>query len=278
MEDKQNLPFWLRNLDKGFPTSPKAIEHCRREIGAGLKALGIREGDTLMMHTSVKSFGFIEGGVQTLIDALKSVVGETGNLIVPTLTGSEKLSWQNPPVFDVVKTPCWTGLFPETFRKLREAKRSLHPTHSVAVIGKDANELIVDHELSETPCGKDTPYYRLALKKGKVVCFGVNFESVTLFHTIEELAGVPYHLQPEPVEATITDLFGKQRTVKIFIHKYGDERNFSVMYPIMDREGGVRIDKVLRSVTMVIDAEMLIGLTLKELKKNPNILLKNNPK
>lgn len=274
MSKDEHVPFWMKGIERNFPQSATAIEHCKREIGAGLHALGIKEGDTLLMHTSIKSFGYIEGGVETLIDALRLAVGETGNLMAPTLTGSEKLSAQNPPVFDAMKTPCWTGLFPETFRKQREAKRSLHPTHSVSVIGPGAKELIKDHELSLTPCGTESPYYRLAQMKGKVVCFGVNFESVTLLHTVEELAEVPYHLQPEMAEAVITDIFGNTKKVMIYLHKYGDERNFSIMEPIMEEHGGVRKDKVLRSETRVIDAAMLVELSLERLKANPEFLLK----
>jgi len=274
MSEDSYLPFWMKGRENAFPQSARAIEHCRREIATGLRALGIKENSTILMHTSVRSFGFIEGGVQTLIEALKLAVGESGNLIVPTLTGSEKLSPQNPPVFDVLKTPCWTGLLPETFRKQPGAIRSLHPTHSVSVMGSDARELIKAHELSLTPCGKETPYYRLAEKNGKVVCFGVNFESVTLFHTIEELAEVPYHLQPDLVEATVIDYLGNTRKVKLLIHKYGDERMFSRMEPIFEEMGVVKKDKVLRSLTRVIEAKPLIELTLERLKKNPFYLLK----
>ncbi len=270
----KNSPFWMRGIENEFPSNSRAVEHCKREIVAGLKALGIKEGDTILMHTSVKSFGFIEGGVQTLIDALKWAVDESGNLMVPTLTGSEKLSALNPPVFDVLKTPCWTGLFPETFRQRRESRRSLHPTHSVSVIGNDAKEIIKDHENSKTPCGIESPYYRLAERGGKVVCFGVDFERVTLFHTVEEIAEVPYHLQKEPVKAKVIDYFGNTKTVNVFIHQYGDERNFMIMEPILEKIGGFKKDKVLRSVTYVIDAKLLIEKTLDELKKNPNFLLK----
>lgn len=257
----------------GFPYSERAAEHCRREIGAGLRALGIREGDTLLMHTSIKSFGNIEGGVNNLINALILAVGESGNLMVPALTGSAELSKDNPPVFDAQKTPCWTGLFPETFRKRREAVRSLHPTHSVSVIGAGAEEIIKDHELCETPCGKGSPYYKLAGRKGKVVCFGVDFERVTLFHTVEELAGVPYHLQPEMVEATVIDTIGNTKKVNLYLHKYGDERCFSRMEPILAEFGGIKKDKVLRSPTMVIDAEKLVNVTLEKLKSDPLFLL-----
>ena len=105
--------------------------------------------------------------------------------------------------------------------------------------------------------------------------FGVNFESVTLFHTVEELARVPYHLQPQPVAATIIGYRGLVIKRTLYIHKYGSERNFSIMEPILKEAGGLKIGKVLQSTTRVIKAQMLLDLTLERLRKDPKFLLKN---
>ena len=83
----------------------------------GLKELGLKQGDTVLVHSSLSSFGYVDGGADTVIDALLETVGKEGTVLVPTLTGSEHLSAENPPVFDVRNTPCWTGKIPETFRK-----------------------------------------------------------------------------------------------------------------------------------------------------------------
>jgi aminoglycoside N3'-acetyltransferase len=39
-----------------------------------LKALGIRPGDTVMVHTSLRSPGYVIGGAQAVLDALRLAV------------------------------------------------------------------------------------------------------------------------------------------------------------------------------------------------------------
>ena len=76
---------------------------------AGLYALGIAPGSKLLVHSSLSSFGYVEGGANAVIDAFLDMVGVQGTLLVPTLTGDETLSAANPPVFDPVVQACWTG-------------------------------------------------------------------------------------------------------------------------------------------------------------------------
>ncbi|MCX7766122.1 MAG: AAC(3) family N-acetyltransferase, partial [Candidatus Sumerlaeia bacterium] len=231
-------------------------------------------GATVLVHSSLSSFGYVSGGADTVIDTLLEVVGETGTVMVPTLTGSEKLSVSNPPVFDVRHTPCWTGIIPETFRKRNEALRSLHPTHSVAAIGAQAKFLTEGHETCITPCGKDSPYHKLALVNGWVLLLGVDLNCCTLFHTVEEFANVPYHLQPEWVTAKIIDYAGVERYVKIKIHRYGSERDFPKMEPILLNERAISIGKIGKAIVRLISANKLIELTLKKLAQDPEFLLK----
>ena len=67
------------------------------------ESIGIRKGDTLLVHSSLSSFGYVEGGTQTVIEALLASVGISGNVFVPTLTGKPSDGPTNPPVFDVKK-------------------------------------------------------------------------------------------------------------------------------------------------------------------------------
>lgn len=47
----------------------------KEEIAMGLEKLGLRIGDKVMVHSSLKSIGFVKGGAETLIDALTEAVG-----------------------------------------------------------------------------------------------------------------------------------------------------------------------------------------------------------
>ena len=197
----------------------------------------MQPGMELLVHSSLSSFGSVEGGAGTVIEALLSSVGSDGTIVVPTLTGSEALGPENPPFFDPLRTPCWTGRIPETFRQRDDAVRSLHATHSAAAIGASAEELTGRHIDSVTPCDEHSPYGLLAGKPSAyILLIGVGHESNTTMHHIEELAGVQYHLQQELTASTIRTTDGDV-TRHIVLHRYGTDRRFSVVEEVLEERG-----------------------------------------
>lgn len=46
----------------------------KNDVLIGLKNIGVRLGMELEVHSSLSSFGYVEGGAQTIISALKNVV------------------------------------------------------------------------------------------------------------------------------------------------------------------------------------------------------------
>ena len=54
-----------------------------KKLVAEFKRIGLEEKDVVFLHSSFKSFGGVEGGPQTVIDALISTLGNEGTLIVP---------------------------------------------------------------------------------------------------------------------------------------------------------------------------------------------------
>jgi aminoglycoside 3-N-acetyltransferase len=216
------------------------------DIVAGLRELGVREGQQLLVHSSLSSLGWVEGGAETVIDALLQAVGASGTVMVPTLTGNEWLSPDNPPVFDPVHTPCWTGIIPETVRKRPAALRSLHPTHSVAAIGADAWELTEGHRRSVMPCDELSPYGRLAQSPlGYILLLGVGHERSTTFHHVEELVDTDYHMQQGFARARII-VDGRETYRHVMLHRYGTPRNFAVMEPLFLEQGIQRMGPIGR--------------------------------
>ena len=60
-----------------------------KDLVEGFKSISIPKGTTLLVHSSMKSFGcHIEGGPMTVIDALREVCGDDGNIVMPTLSFS----------------------------------------------------------------------------------------------------------------------------------------------------------------------------------------------
>ena len=159
----------------------------RTELAAGFRDAGLVSGDSVMVHSSLRSFGLVEGGADAVLDALLDAIGPTGNLMLPTFNYS---SPPPEPHFDPDETPGRTGIIPETGRKRPGAIRSLHPTHSVAVLGPQADALTRDH-LAGRAFGVGSPIDRLVQMGGKVLLVGVGFAANSTVHVAEEHAGVP---------------------------------------------------------------------------------------
>ncbi len=48
----------------------------KQDIINGLLDLGLKSSDEIEVHSSLSSFGYVEGGAETVISALKEAVGE----------------------------------------------------------------------------------------------------------------------------------------------------------------------------------------------------------
>ncbi len=244
------------------------------DIAAGLRSLGLLAGASVLVHSSLKSFGHVEGGADAVIDGVLQALGPEGAAAFPTFTGSSKLGPEHPPHFDVRNAPCWTGRIPETARLRPDAIRSLHPTHSVAVIGRGAADLVRDHELSPTPCGADTPFGRLARSdQGYVLFLGVSLRSNTMFHHVEEIAGVDYHMQNEPVTATVVDYNGAERTVRLRLHRYGPERDYPKTEPYLRDRGIFRLGRIGECTVRLVRARPMVEYALARVAEDPAYLL-----
>ena len=54
----------------------------KADIKRKLKEIGLESGDNVIVHTSLKSMGYVCGGAQAVIEALIETVGENGTIIV----------------------------------------------------------------------------------------------------------------------------------------------------------------------------------------------------
>jgi aminoglycoside 3-N-acetyltransferase len=159
----------------------------RADLCAALCDLGLAAGDSLIVHSACRTLGPVEGGADTVLDALLEVIGPGGNLVLPTFNYTRPLP---EPHFDPAETPARTGILPELGRRRPGAVRSLHPTHSVAVIGPAAEALTRDHHRCRA-LGVGSPIDRLAQRGGKVLLIGVGHTSNSTIHVAEEHAQLP---------------------------------------------------------------------------------------
>ena len=275
------LSEYLERIDKRVRTSEKEDKDnfvsgtmvTRQAIADGFRELGVGAGDVLLLHSSLSSFGRVEGGADTVIDGVLDALTKDGTLVVPTLTGSRDLSPANPPHIDLRTTPCWTGRIPEALRLRCEAVRSTHPTHSCAAIGARAEAIMRNHALSPTPCGVLSPYFQAALAGGKIVFAGCTLQVCTTCHTVEEIANVPYHLQSDVAYGSCIDQHGNHVETPVRLHSYeGPTRDFPVLEPVLLERDLMCIGKVGDSTVRLIDAMGLIETALEKVRFDPYYL------
>lgn len=166
----------------------------RADLLAGLRGLGIAEGDVVFIHSSLKSLGYVPGGPADVIGALQDAVGTTGTLLLPTYYqpgGTIQRTCELPGYeFDIRKHGTTMGRLPETFLRTPGIARSLHPTHSVAAWGKHAAFLTEAHHLAPSVFGEGSPWQRFSeLPQAKVLGLGVSMGPITFYHLLEDQLG-----------------------------------------------------------------------------------------
>ncbi len=245
------------------------------DIVEGFRHAGLKDGDTILVHSALSSFGYVEGGAGTVINSLLEVVGADGTVIIPTLTGKYTDNKLTPPIFDVRSTPCWTGRIPETFRQLPEARRSLHPTHSVAAIGAGRDELVNGHETGRSPCDASSPYYKNAMAGGYIILIGVDQESNTSVHCFEEIAEVPYHLQKDVTDIYVTDYKAEKIPVRNRLHDwYKPATDFNRFDGLFRAHGIMKEISIGNSHIRIINAKDALEFAVDLLLREPLYLVK----
>ncbi len=162
----------------------------KSELRSGLEGLGIEAGDAVMLHSSLKSIGFVDGGPRTVLEALIEAVGPSGTLIVPTywLPGGTILATcrLDGYVFDPRRHGTHLGRLPSEFLAFDGIERSIHPTHSVSAIGRAARHVVEHHHLAPSIFGSGSPWDRCHELDAKVIGLGISMGPVTFYHLLED--------------------------------------------------------------------------------------------
>jgi aminoglycoside 3-N-acetyltransferase len=169
----------------------------RTELAADLARLGVARGDTLFIHSSLKSLGFVEGGAAAVVGALQDAVGPEGTLLLPTYympAGTVRGTCEVPGyMFDPRKHGTVMGRLPEAFLAADGVRRSIHPTHSVSAWGRHAVYLTEGHHQAPSIFGPGSPWQRfLEIEHAKVLGLGISMGPVTFYHVLEDSMGAAF--------------------------------------------------------------------------------------
>ncbi|KAH7192894.1 uncharacterized protein B0J16DRAFT_411539 [Fusarium flagelliforme] len=191
-----------------MPREPLKGPLCTKSsLTNGLRTLGLKPRDNVLVHCSLSSIGWINGGAETLTHSLLEVLTSEGTLVVPTQTSSnsDPSAWVDPPVpkdwwqtirdtmpaFDPQTSRTQRmGVLAETVRTWPGAMRSMHPQTSFSAVGANAGLVTEGHAL-DCMFGKNSPLARLEELDAKVLLIGVGFDKCTCFHLAEYRTGAP---------------------------------------------------------------------------------------
>jgi aminoglycoside 3-N-acetyltransferase len=181
-----------------------AAEHDLRRLATGLSELGVSPGQHLLVHSSLRQVGRVQGGAATVLRALRDVAGDSATIVVPACTeGNSRTSraFQAAtagmtaadlamhiaamPGFDRLITPSQRmGKLAEYVRTRPGAVRSGHPQSSFAAIGSHAKECVSGHLLA-CHLGENSPLGWLYRTDAAVLLLGVGYSACSAFHLAE---------------------------------------------------------------------------------------------
>lgn len=191
------------------------------QFRTAVQRLGVGIGDALMVHASWLPYSGFQGRPVEMIQALKDAVGPYGLLIMPSLTYHNKSSREflaEGGTMDVRRSPSQMGLLTEVFRRNKEVRRSLSPTHPVLAWGTRADWFVAEHEQALEPFGGGTPFAKLLEVKGKILAIDAPFSSITFTHFLEDRIApvLPFALyEPAPMTGIVVDYEGRRREIPV---------------------------------------------------------------
>lgn len=234
------------------------------------QALGMQKGDTIFVHSAYstlgRSPGGVEGGPQTVINALLELLGPEGTLIMPTFN----YGFLRGTPWDIRTTPSQMGVLTELVRQDPRALRSFHAIYSVAAIGRHAAEAAAHQS---TDCfGETTIFTKLREWRAKILVLGLPFsKSFTFLHHCEQAAGVDYRYLKE-FKGTTIDLQGRphEMTYTMFVRdvERGVVLDFEPIGAILDREVSSR-RMIGACDTRLLDANKTFEVAVKAMLDHP---------
>ena len=189
--------------------------HTKESLMNDLKNMGLTGTEAIMVHSSMKSIGEVEGRADTVVDAFMEFFKE-GLFMTPTHTWAQM--GPEYPTFDPATEPACVGIIPNIFRTRPGVVRSLHPTHSIAAYGKTAEEFIKGEENATSPCTPGFCWDRLREVDAKILLLGVTHGRNTFIHSVDEVLGIKDRLTDGPTRMHIVMPDGTLKDVDMYRH------------------------------------------------------------
>lgn len=237
-------------------------EVSRAELIEQLRALGIVQGEVLLVHTSYRAVRPVENGPEGLIAALREALGPAGTLVMPSWSGDDGVPFDpttTPPAVDL-------GAVAGTFWRLPGVLRSSHP-FAFAAAGPQA-PFITGDPLPLPPHIPESPVGRVHELDGRILLLGVDHEVNTTLHLAELMAGVPYRV---PKHVTV---LRHGRPVRL---EYGENdhctQRFALAETWLDERGLQSEGRVGHARALLARSRDVVVVALEQLARDPVVFL-----
>lgn len=258
-----------------------AAPNTRASLAADMQSLGVKPGGTMIVHSSLRSLGWVCGGPRVVIEALLDALGPDGTLVMPSQSGglTDPANWKNPPVprawwqtirdtmpaYDPVLTPTREmGAIAELFRTWPGVMRSAHPSNSFTAFGPKARAIVERHDLDD-PFGETSPLARLYDCDAQILLIGAGYDCCTALHLAERRAA-----PDAPTEKTGAPMIvdGVRRWVP-YAMPQTDEDQFPVIGAALEENRAVRNGKIGNAECRLMALRRAVNLGTQQLKRAP---------
>lgn len=199
--------------------------YTKEEIIQQLRAMKAPRDRMVLMHSSLRAVGEVEGGAQGLLDVLiEYFTAEGGLFCVPAHT------WHNLDeeiTLDLSSSDNCLGYFSTVAAEDPRGYRTESPTHSMVIFGDraKAEEVAVGEALAETPTDPKTAYGSLYREDGFVLLVGVAHNRNTFLHTVDEMLSIPNRMDQKAIPTAIRRKNGtvEKRPLRLFFTDYTED-------------------------------------------------------
>lgn len=241
-----------------------------------LKNLGVQKGDSLNLKISLKSIGKVEGGANTVIEALLDVIGEEGTIVAESFIDLHHISeLRKKTILSEPDTPSYAGAIANAMIKYPGVLRSTHPIQRFTAIGARAKELMDNHTpnsyaynvlkvLAETG-GKNLKVGA----DGKVIGVGTTHVAIGMLNLKQSIPKDGIHYKDEV------------GNIRLFMRDWagGCDKGFSNFVPLYKKSNSfINVDFVGAAETTLSDMGKTLDIELKTLKDHPDYFLCDNPR
>ena len=197
----------------------------KEEIFAQLKAMQAPRDKMVLMHSSLRAVGKVEGGAQGLLDILiEYFTSEGGLLCVPVHT------WHNLDkeiTLDLTSSDNCLGYFATVAAEDPRGYRTDNPTHSMVIFGDRAKaETVASAEaFVETPTAPESSYGKLYTEDGYVLLVGVAHNRNTYLHAVDEMLGTPNRMDEKVLDVAVRYADGAivMRPLRLYETDYSED-------------------------------------------------------